>query len=113
MGMAKKIPLGHKPEVYSDDAVSVPEASTEYFPHVYISDVSGLEALPNKGTVTFEYVLKERTKRNTERGGTSEEHTDVELDLKSIVDYAAAKEPKEKKSPREEVEEVFSGLDAD
>lgn len=112
--MPKNIHLGHK---YSD---SNPEASEsdepeEHFPYVFISDIEGLESLPEKGTITFDYVLRERSTRKTERKGNMKEATSMELELHSIVEAKAGdKDPpkaKPKKTPREEVEEVFSGLD--
>lgn len=110
----KKIDLGRK---YGDDMPISPlesDPDEKHYPIAYIEGVDGLSGIPEKGIVTFEYVLRERSERTIERGGKKKKSTNVDLELKSIVDYKKkGSQDKKAKTDREEVEEVFSELDED
>lgn len=106
----KTIHLGRKAEAPPPGADYIPDSDQpgpeEFFPSLYMHDIEGLEALPQKGTITLSYEVIERSE--TVRKG--DKSSSVELEVREIVDYSGSTNER-KKTTREEVEEVFSELD--
>ena len=90
----------------SPEAGEAEEATRKIYPTLYLSDLEGLEDIPDSGEMTIKFSRKSRTiTRETEEGETKNE-VSVSLEIKSIT-FDDSQGDKETVSTEPSLEELF------
>jgi hypothetical protein len=91
----------------SDNAKSAEESTRKIYPTLYLSDIEGLEDIPDSGEMTIKFVRKSRTViERTEGGKDSDREVSVSLDIESIT-FDDAQGDKVSTSGELSLEELF------